>query len=264
MSDQSFQVALAQGAGAAGLRQAAALIHALAPADRRWAVAQLPLQQRDVVESLLAELTAMGLPRERAIVEAALQQAPVHGVIEASSQPHGAMTGANGTSTADSTGVGSGVEPPSTGHPTSHPNPFDEASFTTAATVVDRWVSDQGVPALVRSLSSEPVALLARLLTLRDWAWRAEAVRHLPPALRQDVVEAMRLRVDSGTTNADHRLLDLLARRLETLRPLTATNSGPWSGPSVSSDTLGHAGWADSRSTLSRLLSRWRQRRRDR
>ncbi|HEY1398593.1 hypothetical protein [Roseateles sp.] len=256
MSDQSFQAALAQGAGDAGLRQAAALIHALAPADRRWAIAQLPAQQRDTVEALLAELTTMGLPRERAIVEAALQQAPVHDAVEASSQPRAAVAGAGGAIAGVGVGVGAGAgaEPVSIGHSTNHVDASDDIPSTAAVTAIDRWVAAQGVPALVRTLSSEPVALLARLLTVRDWAWRAEAVRHLQPALRQDVVEAMRLRAesDAGATAADARLLDLLAQRLDALHPVSAGHAGP------SSRSSRNLGSSDGASPLGRLLSRWR------
>lgn len=254
MSDQSFQAALAQGAGDAGLRQAAALIHALAPADRRWAIAQLPAQQRDTVEALLAELTTMGLPRERAIVEAALQQAPVHGAVEASSQPRAAVAGASGAIAGVGAGAVAGAEPVSIGHSTNHVDASDDIPPTAAVTAIDRWVAAQGAPALVRTLSSEPVALLARLLTVRDWAWRAEAVRHLQPALRQDVVEAMRLRAesDAGATAADARLLDLLAQRLDALHPVPAGHAGP------SSRSSRNPGSSDGASPLGRLLSRWR------
>lgn len=263
MSDQSFQAALAQGAGDAGLRQAAALIHALAPADRRWAIAQLPAQQRDTVEALLAELTEMGLPRERAIVEAALQQTPSHGVAETSSQPRamaaaGSATAAVGAGAGAGAGAragaGAGAEAVSVGRSTNQVDASNDVLATAGMVAIDRWVSAQGVPALVRTLSGEPVALLARLLTVRDWAWRAEAVRHLQPALRQDVVEAMRLRAetDTGATAADHRLLDLLVQRLEALHPVPAMKSGSSSGASR------HAGSPHGASTLSRLLSRWR------
>jgi hypothetical protein len=246
MSDQSFQAALAQGAGDAGLRQAAALIHALAPADRRWAIAQLPAHQRDTVEALLAELTTMGLPRERAIVEAALQQAPAHGAAQTPSQPRAATAGAG------SAIVGVGAETVPIGHSTNH---LDASDVVPAAVIaIDHWVAAQGVPALVRMLASEPVALLARLLTVRDWAWRAEAVRHLQPALRQDVVEAMRLRAesDAGATATDARLLDLLAQRLDAVHPVPAGHARPSSRSSRNSNS------SDGASTLSRLLSRWR------
>jgi hypothetical protein len=233
MSDQSFQAVLAQGAGDARLRQAAALIHALAPADRRWAIAQLPAQQRDTVEALLAELTAMGLPRERAIVEAALHPASSH---------------ARGGASPDVRSV-----PAFIGHSTDRTEGGEDTRAIAAGQAVDRWVTAHGVPALIRSLSSEPVALLARLLTARDWAWRAEAVRHLQPALRQDVGEAMRLRAeaDAGATAADHRLLDLLVQRLDALHPVPARNSGA----SISGSR--HSGLSDGSSILSRLLLRW-------
>lgn len=242
MSDQSFQAALAERPGESGLRQAAALIHALSPADRRWAIAQLPAHQREAVEGLLAELTAMGLPRDRAIVDAALHREPVGASMHTVAT---ATTASGQRAPAAPQAIGSA----SAGMSTTE-GAHDAGPRSDAIAAIDRWLAAQGAPALAKLVTGEPVPLVARLLTVHDWSWRAEALRHLQPALRQDVVEAMRLRADgdAASTAADAVLLDLFAQRLDAVHPVPATASASTSGAEGSAHV----------SALGRLLSRWR------
>lgn len=50
-------------------REAALLLHALAPADREWLIAQLPDAERAPLRAHLDELRAIGIPADRALVE---------------------------------------------------------------------------------------------------------------------------------------------------------------------------------------------------
>ena len=246
MSDESFQSALAQ-TGDSGLRHAAALIHALAPADRRWAIEQLPVHRREAVEALLTELVAMGLPRERAIVEAALHQDQARGAQDVAVIAAGGATGPVLMASQTLSRAPNASSSPSRDH---GPTADGATALQAACAAIDRWVAAQGTPALVRCIAGEPVPLIGRLFALRDWSWRPEALRLLQPALRQDVVEAMRLRAgdDARLVAADARLLELLAQRLATLHPVH----------DATASTLVGSRRAIQSGVLSRLLSRWR------
>lgn len=184
MSDASFQAALAQREQAPGLRQAAMLVHALAPEDRRWAIGQLPAEVRKQIETLIAELEAMGLPKDLHLIESALQSdkqlAPSEREANA---PAGAMLAKDA--------------------------------------LVNDWVKRHGAAALARLLVREPTSLVSRLLALHDWPWRADLLRQLQPAVRREVAESLRLR-DSSAPKPDPAadvLLDLLAKRLAAQPP---------------------------------------------
>ena len=56
---------------ARGARHAALLLHAMAPADRDWMLRTLPPRERAELEPLLAELEALGIERDPALIEAA-------------------------------------------------------------------------------------------------------------------------------------------------------------------------------------------------
>lgn len=58
----------------AGLRRTALLLAALAPADRRWALARLPAALRPALRRLSAEAQRLGLPAD--VVQEALQERP--------------------------------------------------------------------------------------------------------------------------------------------------------------------------------------------
>ncbi len=55
-----------------GLRHAALALHALAPQDKAWLLQQLPDPQVRALAPLLEELQALGIPKDRALVQLAL------------------------------------------------------------------------------------------------------------------------------------------------------------------------------------------------
>jgi len=59
----------------AGLRRAALALHALGPSDRDWLLDQLPLQSRQTLGGLLAELTELGIAPDGEVIRAALSEA---------------------------------------------------------------------------------------------------------------------------------------------------------------------------------------------
>jgi hypothetical protein len=68
MDPQSFPASEALLAKMAHPRQAALLLHALGEDDRRWLLAQLPEAQRLVLEPLLRELRALGIPADQQLL----------------------------------------------------------------------------------------------------------------------------------------------------------------------------------------------------
>lgn len=58
----------------AGLRRAALALHSMGPADRQWLLKQLPRPNQQILEELLSELKALGIPPDGAVISAALQK----------------------------------------------------------------------------------------------------------------------------------------------------------------------------------------------
>jgi len=59
--------------GDAALRRCALTLHAVEPGDRVWLLAQLPADQRAVLGQLVAELQAIGIPRDRQAAREAMR-----------------------------------------------------------------------------------------------------------------------------------------------------------------------------------------------
>lgn len=55
-----------------GVRQAALLLHGMAPTDRTWVLDQLPQAQQELLSSLLAELAELGIPADPYFVREAV------------------------------------------------------------------------------------------------------------------------------------------------------------------------------------------------
>lgn len=52
----------------AGARQAALLLHAMSPIDRAWMLDAMPVREREALQVLLAELTALGIASDPALI----------------------------------------------------------------------------------------------------------------------------------------------------------------------------------------------------
>jgi len=58
-------------------RQAALLVHALGETDKAWVLAQLPVSQQQQMRSLLDELSELGIPVDRRLIDVALLKRPL-------------------------------------------------------------------------------------------------------------------------------------------------------------------------------------------
>jgi hypothetical protein len=58
----------------ASVRQAALLLHGMAPGDRTWLLDQLPLEQQEALSTLLVELAELGVPADPAFVRQAVAE----------------------------------------------------------------------------------------------------------------------------------------------------------------------------------------------
>lgn len=56
-----------------GVRQAALVLHGLAPADREWMLSRLPDDRADDLRVLLQELQEIGIPAEPALIRSAIE-----------------------------------------------------------------------------------------------------------------------------------------------------------------------------------------------
>jgi hypothetical protein len=74
---ESFAASLGANAREPQLRRAAMLLHTVAPADRAWLLGQLPALQRQALEALLEELSALGMPAAPALLDEIVPPAPV-------------------------------------------------------------------------------------------------------------------------------------------------------------------------------------------
>jgi len=70
----------------ASARQAALLLHTMPESDRGWLLQQLPPSQRAGTEQLLAELVALGIPADPALLNQVLAQAAQPGRVPSSQE----------------------------------------------------------------------------------------------------------------------------------------------------------------------------------
>ncbi|MDQ8033152.1 MAG: hypothetical protein REJ50_14135 [Bordetella sp.] len=185
----------AQGADTGADRRAALLLHAMDAADRVWVLEALPAHAQAVLRPLVAELEALGLERDPALVEQALRAAEP--------PDHGAAMGA---------------VPPVAGPGAPGILLPDEQFLMTL---------DAGqVRLLVAALGKEPPELIRLVLTTRAWPWHA--------ALMQSLAESTRLRVQEGLGNSielGDTALDRPALRATVLRVLARTVRRGEAGP---------------------------------
>lgn len=136
-----------------GARHAALLLHAMAPADRNWMLDALPPQERAELVPLLAELEALGIERDPALIDAATSEGefgesppPLHGIGDDAPRP----------------------EPMS-----------DEAML--------RALDAGQVLALAEILRAEPAGLVAEWLDIAHWPWRDALLQAMEPLQRRKV-----------------------------------------------------------------------------
>ncbi|MDA8521026.1 hypothetical protein [Acidovorax sp. NCPPB 4044] len=134
-------------------RRAALLLHALPAADRRWILDQMPQVQRQALQTLLAELSALGIPPDKTSLE---KLQPASG------------------------------QQPSAGHPRAEIS-REEFSDETDLMALDT----AGVSSLAQAWRAQPALLVAQALCLRPWPWRAALLERLPALQRLRVMDRL-------------------------------------------------------------------------
>lgn len=190
----SVQSAVIPDAGSM-VRHAALTVHALAESDRKWVLAQLPKAERDRLARLLNELRTLGIPAQQNMLDEALQPTPANMALKKSALP-----------TTDS-------------------EPSDDR-FAQQQNALNRL--DASV--VSRALQNEPLPLIAQLLSIRAWAWRAAVLDQLGSPRRRRVEEILGdIRRQLGTCAPEglHRhLLEALYHRLVSDTPIARREGG--------------------------------------
>ncbi|MDQ0086095.1 hypothetical protein J2W35_006476 [Variovorax boronicumulans] len=179
-----------------GARHAALLLHAMSPEDRSWMLEALPASERAGLMPLLAELEALGIERDPALIDDA------------------------------TTGVPSAAMPQQDFAAVA-PQPFpvsDEAML--------HALDDNQVRELVACLRTEPVGLIAECLRLADWPWREGLLAALEPGQRRRVEASLSATAPGFQTPPGMRaaLIAAVAARLPERPVGTAPAALPWHG----------------------------------
>lgn len=212
---------LAAPATSYGKRQAALLVHALAPSDRDWLVAQLSHLDQADMGTLLGELTALGIPSDPRLLQQALSgrsATPAVSVERNARQP---------------------VELPP---PRAESGDAGQASQQSDREFL-RQLDAPGIAALATILLREPATLTARCLRVQVWPWQQAVLAHLNPVQRTRVQDAM----DKPAPMASQReltnsLLRHLRRRCEQVRD-NAVQSPETAMPIQGKPRFGGVGW---------------------
>lgn len=153
---------------AEGAKQAALLVHAMAPADQKWLWSQLPSAHQVELKSLIAELDALGVPKDRQALSLELAEP------EAPSKPYGgaqkALQGDEAIETASS---------------------LSDVEFLCALT------SDE-VHELARIWSGEPPQFVALALNAHDWPWRELLLERMPAVHKRKIEDLLLKPVRKG------------------------------------------------------------------
>ncbi len=149
-------------------RQAALMLHAMEPADRAWILEQLPRTERVALQSLLAELEALGIPPDRDCLDglAGLREA------SPSTQPAVEAVVAPGSVLANGHG---------------EPAPDEHVPDGDALMSLDTEKSAR----LAQAWRAQPALLVAQALSLRPWPWRAALLEQLPALQRRRVMNLL-------------------------------------------------------------------------
>lgn len=146
--------------GTDGARQAALLLHTLAPDDKDWLLMQLPEEQSTQLRGLVAELDALGLLEGADLNTQSLLGAPstLRAFKAASSVENAVVSRASPDA--------------------------DDTEFLSA-------LNTHGVQCLAKLWSAEPAKLVALALSAHLWPWRSNLLAYLPTAQRRRVEDAM-------------------------------------------------------------------------
>lgn len=186
-----------------GARHAALLLHAMSPADREWMLGELPSSERANLLPLLAELEALGIESDPALIDDAISGATPAGSPTATPFAAGRLSG-----------------------PIS-----DEAAL--------HALDAQQVRVLVECLRSEPLGLVGELLRLADWPWREDLLAALEPAQRRKI-EASLSETPPGYHAPPGMRSMLISGVSARLRERSASSSGGSSSWSRFSQPLRH------------------------
>lgn len=175
-------------------RRAALAVHGLAHSDRDWLLAQLPTGDRERLWGLLEELTALGIPGDRGLLEDLLGPAPFTALVPASSGRASAMNSSPA---------------------------LVEATQRVTLSRLDSVV-------IVKLFNSEPAGLIAHVLNIETWPWQGAVLEKLEPVKRQ-CVEAflgnLRREARLNPPTALHKsLMEAICRQAEVITKLPASN----------------------------------------
>ena len=187
-------------------RRAALALHALGETDRAWLLAQLPEDERNRLQSMLAELTALGISAARSLLHDVLQDVPHAQLATIAAESQHAVVGPSGQRTALAR-----IEP----------------------------------EMAVRLLQTEPAGVIAQVLAIQNWPWRHAVLDQLGPVKRRRVEEFLgnlRLQVRSQPEALHQALIAALYGRLADPRKL-AGRSGPPSDAGLGASVWRRPAW---------------------
>ncbi|MGJ7502496.1 hypothetical protein ACSFBF_19210 [Variovorax sp. ZT5P49] len=176
-----------------GVRHAALLLHAMAPADRSWMLDALPQQERAELAPLLEELEALGIERDPALIDAATSgdelAAPAYEIVVGTPRP--AATS-------------------------------DEAML--------HALDVEQVPTLADIFRTEPAGLVAELLSLADWPWREALLQAMEPVQRRKIEAHLAATTPASQTPPGLRaaLISMVAARLRGRPSADGPSSSRW------------------------------------
>ena len=161
-------------------RQAALLLHAMSPSDRRWVSDRLDAEETRRLTPMRDELPTLGFARVR-----------------------GLRRGARGEE-------GGPAEPPPP--QTIHSAAASAEAPTDPALDVLRNLDRKGVRCLAAILEQEPPALVSGFLAIEDWSYRERLLRRFPPDFRRE------LEAEPGSTLTDAMRTRLIAHLTDVFR----------------------------------------------
>lgn len=182
---------------ARGARHAALLLHAMSPADRKWMLDALPQEERADLVPLLAELEALGIEQDPALIDAATSD--------------------------DSFTAPAAISP---GHGLDH---VAHSLLPESDEAMLQALDDEQVSALTEILRIEPVGLIAEWLKLADWPWRKSFLQALEHVQRRKIEAHLAAMTSSAQTPPALReaLISMVADRLRG-RPPADVPPTPW------------------------------------